>query len=73
LDIDERLQEAIQSYWDARKKNKKKQVDSGKIDAERWRFLSLTFFAMPGWKNSMFALGRRWNCLDISGLRRNGT
>jgi hypothetical protein len=33
LDIDKRLQEAVQSYWDARKKNKKKQVDSGKIDA----------------------------------------
>ena len=33
MDIDERLQEAIQNYWDARKKNKKKQVDSGKIDA----------------------------------------
>jgi hypothetical protein len=33
LDTDKRLQEAIQSYWDARKKNKKKQVDSGKIDA----------------------------------------
>lgn len=33
MDIDERLQEAIQSYWDARKKNKKKQVDSGRIDA----------------------------------------
>jgi hypothetical protein len=33
LDTDKRLQEAVQSYWDARKKNKKKQVDSGKIDA----------------------------------------
>jgi hypothetical protein len=33
LDIDKRLQEAVQSYWDARAKNKKKQVEGGKIDA----------------------------------------
>jgi hypothetical protein len=33
LDIEQRLQEAVQSYWDARKKNKAKQVKSGKIDA----------------------------------------
>ena len=33
LDIDKRLQEAVQSYWDARAKNKEKQVKSGKIDA----------------------------------------
>lgn len=33
IDIDKRLQEAVQSYWDARAKNKEKQVKSGKIDA----------------------------------------
>lgn len=33
IDIETRLQEAIQSYWDARAKNKEKQVESGKIDA----------------------------------------
>jgi hypothetical protein len=33
LDIDKRLQEAVQSYWDARANNKEKQVKSGKIDA----------------------------------------
>ena len=33
IDIEMRLQEAIQSYWDARAKNKKKQVESGNIDA----------------------------------------
>jgi len=33
LDIDKRLQEAVQSYWDARTKNKEKQVEGGKIDA----------------------------------------
>jgi hypothetical protein len=33
LDIDKRLQEAVQSYWDARAKNKEKQLKSGKIDA----------------------------------------
>lgn len=33
IDLEKRLQEAVQSYWDARLKNKKKQVDSGKIDA----------------------------------------
>jgi hypothetical protein len=33
LDIERRLQKAIQSYWDARAKNKEKQVQSGKIDA----------------------------------------
>lgn len=33
LDIEKRFHEAVQSYWDARKKNKDKQVKSGKIDA----------------------------------------
>jgi hypothetical protein len=33
LDIDKRLQEAVQSYWDARSKNKEKQIQGGKIDA----------------------------------------
>ena len=33
IDTEKRLQEAVQSYWDARAKNKEKQVESGKIDA----------------------------------------
>lgn len=33
LDINKRLRVAVQSYWDARAKNKKKQVEGGKIDA----------------------------------------
>jgi hypothetical protein len=33
LDIEKRLQESIQSYWDARARNKEKQVQLGKIDA----------------------------------------
>ncbi len=33
MDIEKCLQEAVQSYWDARGKNKEKQVQSGKIDA----------------------------------------
>jgi hypothetical protein len=33
LNTDKRLEEAVQSYWDARAKNKEKQVNSGKIDA----------------------------------------
>jgi len=33
LDIERRLQKAVQSYWDARARNKEKQVQSGKIDA----------------------------------------
>jgi len=33
LDVEKRLQEAVQSYWDARSKNKEKQLKSGKIDA----------------------------------------
>jgi hypothetical protein len=33
LDFKKRLQEAVQSYWDARAKNKEKQVKSGRIDA----------------------------------------
>jgi Restriction endonuclease XhoI len=33
LDIDKRLQNAVQQYWDARSNNKKKQVEAGKIDA----------------------------------------
>jgi hypothetical protein len=33
LDIDKRLQEAVQSYWNARAKNKDKQIEGGKIDA----------------------------------------
>lgn len=33
MDLDKRLQSAVQSYWDARARNKEKQVKSGKIDA----------------------------------------
>lgn len=33
MDIDRRLQEAVQSYWDARDKNLEKQKESGSIDA----------------------------------------
>jgi len=33
LDTEKRLQEAVQSYWDARGKNKEKQIEGGKIDA----------------------------------------
>jgi Restriction endonuclease XhoI len=33
LDIEKRLQHAVQSYWDARSKNKEKQREGGKIDA----------------------------------------
>ncbi len=33
MNIDKRLQAAVQSYWDARRRNKEKQVKSGKIDA----------------------------------------
>jgi hypothetical protein len=33
LDLQKRLQEAVQSYWTARKRNKEKQILSGKIDA----------------------------------------
>jgi Restriction endonuclease XhoI len=33
LDVETRLREAVQKYWDARAKNKEKQVKSGKIDA----------------------------------------
>lgn len=33
MDIDQRLQDAVQSYWDSRAKNKEKQAQSGKLDA----------------------------------------
>lgn len=33
MDIEKRLQKAVQGYWDARARNKEKQVQSGKIDA----------------------------------------
>ena len=33
MNIDKRLQAAVQSYWDGRRRNKEKQVKSGKIDA----------------------------------------
>jgi Restriction endonuclease XhoI len=33
LDIEKRLQDAVQSYWDARANNKEKQIEGGKIDA----------------------------------------
>jgi hypothetical protein len=33
LDTEKRLQRAVQSYWNARSKNKEKQVEGGKIDA----------------------------------------
>lgn len=35
MDIDKRLHQAVQSYWDARAENKEKQVRSGNIDAGR--------------------------------------
>jgi hypothetical protein len=33
LDIESRLRKAVQSYWDARSKNKEKQIEGGRIDA----------------------------------------
>lgn len=33
MDIEKRLQNAVQSYWNVRAKNKKKQIEGGKIDA----------------------------------------
>lgn len=33
MDTEKRLQDAVQSYWDARGKNKEKQIEGGKIDA----------------------------------------
>jgi Restriction endonuclease XhoI len=33
LDTEKRLQNAVQSYWDARSKNKEKQIEGGRIDA----------------------------------------
>lgn len=33
MDIEQRLQKAVQSYWNARAQNKKKQVESGRLDA----------------------------------------
>jgi len=33
LDIEKRLRDAVQRYWNARSKNKKKQVEGGRIDA----------------------------------------
>jgi hypothetical protein len=33
LDIEKRLQEAVQSYWNARANNKEKQIEGGRIDA----------------------------------------
>lgn len=42
IDIECRLQQAVQSYWDARTTNKKKQVESGKIDAKDLSFARFT-------------------------------
>ena len=33
LDIEKRLRTAVQKYWDARSKNKEKQIEGGRIDA----------------------------------------
>lgn len=33
MDIEKRLKQAVQSYWDARGKNREKQIEGGKIDA----------------------------------------
>ena len=33
MDIDRGLQKAVQSYWDARARNKEKQIQSGRLDA----------------------------------------
>ena len=85
MDIDKRLQEAVQSYWDARAENKEKQVKSGKIDAGTrgevtggtqmgaLEVLVADILCDAGLKRSTFARARRWNCRDISGPRRNGT
>jgi hypothetical protein len=84
LDIDKRLQEAVQSYWDARAKNKEKQVQSGRIDAGTrgevtggtqmgaLEVLVAEILCEAGLKKLDVRTGRRWSCLDISGPRRNG-
>ena len=33
MDIEKRLRDAVQKYWNARAKNKEKQIEGGKIDA----------------------------------------
>jgi hypothetical protein len=33
LNIDKRFQQAVQSYWDARRRQQKKQIEGGKVDA----------------------------------------
>ncbi len=33
MDIEKRLKQAVQSYWDARGKNREKPIEGGKIDA----------------------------------------
>ena len=63
LNIDKRLREAVQSYWNARAANKEKQQEGGKIDAgtrsevtggtqmgAMGKFWLRTFFARPGLK-----------------------
>jgi hypothetical protein len=65
LHIDKRLQEAVQSYWNARAKNKEKQVQSGKIDARKTRITEpaedLTF--------ARFAAALRGQAISFSGSK----
>jgi hypothetical protein len=84
LDVDKRLRTAVQSYWDARRKNKEKQVESGRIDAGTrgevtggtqmgaLEVLVSDILCEAGLKNLMYARELRLNCRVISEPQKSG-
>ena len=85
MDIESRLQEAVQSYWDARAKNKEKQIDSGKIDAGSrgevtggtqmgaLEVLVADILCEAAWTKLMCARGQRSSYQGILERPRSGT
>jgi hypothetical protein len=85
LDIETRLQEATQSYWDARARNKQKQVTAGKIDAGTrgevtggtqmgaLEILVADILCEAGLRKVDVRTRTALDCRDITGQPRNGT
>jgi hypothetical protein len=85
LDTEQRLEEAVQSYWDARQNNAEKQKKGGKIDAGTrgevtggtqmgaLEVLVSDILCDAGLKQADVAPALRWSFPAITDQRRNGT
>ena len=83
-DLGQRLQAAVQSYWDVRTTNREKQVESGKIDAgirgevtggtqmAALEALVADILCEAGSENLTFVPEHFWSCPVIFELRRSG-